>query len=569
MARKSRRTLQASTQTIHQELSCVCPTAIYARLSIENSGKDDEGDSIANQILFCQNYLKERPEFTLYGIYTDNGETGTDFQRPEFQKLMDDVKRGFVKCIIVKDLSRFGRNYIETGEYLEKVFPVLGVRFIAITDGYDSAISTDAEVALMIPLKNMINDVYAKDISRKVITSIKTRQESGNILPAFPPYGYLKSKKQQYCYEIDQKTAPFVQMIFQWKAMGKSNDEICKQLNEIGAITPARRKVELGHWSGERYKETKWSGRNRSITDILKNPTYTGCIVYGRKRQSLYEGMRKQKKSQEEWGILPNMHEAIVDQQLFDKVQEILAMQKRKTDEKMEQSQIARKNIVNLFQNKIYCGDCGKRMRFCRRKDKNTGLYTYEASYFECGGYVDTKRCTRHTIHYKLIYDVVLEILRAQLKITDSQEEELKKGKQKKSLLEYYAKECNAILLEIQKINTKREGLFEQFIEGILDEKEYQFAKAKYNEKIEKLQIQLKEVREQKSRVEEVVSGKCKWLQIVKRASEMGDGACIESLVKEIRIYEGKRIEVDVNYQEEKLVFEKIVADIYQWKGEA
>ena len=190
MARKSRKHLQTETS-----VSAEAPnedkvaTAIYARLSVENSGKDDEGDSIENQISFCRAYIDEHPYLRLVQVYEDNGRKGTNFNRPAFQKMMDDIKIGAVKCIVVKDLSRFGRDYIETGAYLEKIFPFMGVRFISITDGYDSAISGDAEKALMVPLKNMINAAYAKDISRKIITSFRARQEKGEILPAFAPYG--------------------------------------------------------------------------------------------------------------------------------------------------------------------------------------------------------------------------------------------------------------------------------------------------------------------------------------------------------------------------------------------
>ena len=155
----------------------------------------------------------------------------------------------------------------------------MGVRFISITDGYDSAISGDAEKALMVPLKNMINAAYAKDISRKIITSFRARQEKGEILPAFAPYGYVKSKTKAYRYEIDPETAPYVRMIFEWKAAGISHKEISRRLTEIGAVTPAMRKVQLGIWKAEKYMHTTWYGR--TIIDILQNQTYTGCIVYG------------------------------------------------------------------------------------------------------------------------------------------------------------------------------------------------------------------------------------------------------------------------------------------------
>ena len=262
MARKSRKNIETTAAAPVIENSYY-KTAVYVRLSIENSGKDDDGDSIENQTSICKEYIAEHPDLKLFDIYEDNGKKGTHFDRPEFQRMMEDVKGGKVQCILVKDLSRFGRDYIEAGQYLEKIFPFLGVRFISITDGYDSLTSDDAEGALMIPLKNMMNDVYAKDISRKIITSFRARQEKGEYLPAFPPYGYVKSKTRAYRYEVDEAVAPYVRMIFEWKAAGVSHNEICKRLNDMGAVTPAKRKVELGIWHAEKYKHTVWYGRTR------------------------------------------------------------------------------------------------------------------------------------------------------------------------------------------------------------------------------------------------------------------------------------------------------------------
>ena len=339
MARKSRKNTGAVIEAPVQ-ISNYFPTAIYVRLSIENSGKDDDGDSIAKQISFCKAYLAEHTDLKLYDIYEDNGEKGTNFDRPEFKRMMDDIRSGKVKCVLVKDLSRFGRDYIEAGEYLEKIFPFMGIRFISITDGYDSLNCDDAESALMIPLKNMINDVYAKDISRKIITSFRARQEKGEFLPAFAPYGYVKSKEVAYRYEIDQETAPYVRMIFEWKAEGVSHNEICKRLNDMGAVTPARRKVDLGIWRAEKYKHTVWHGR--TIIDIMKNPTYTGCIVYGRIPKSLYEGIKMHRAPEEEWRYVPDAHEPIISQELFDKVQKMFADRAEKFKAKMDENAMLR-----------------------------------------------------------------------------------------------------------------------------------------------------------------------------------------------------------------------------------
>ncbi len=293
---------------------------IYARLS-RDDGDKLESDSIINQKALIRDFLSKHPEIHAVSEKTDDGYSGVNFDRPAFQEKMDEIRSGKINCVVVKDLSRFGRNYIEAGQYLEKIFPFLGVRFISITDGYDSLTSDDAEGALMIPLKNMMNDVYAKDISRKIITSFRARQEKGEYLPAFPPYGYVKSKTRAYRYEVDEEVAPYVRMIFEWKAAGVSHNEICKRLNDMGAVTPAKRKVELGIWHAEKYKHTVWYGR--TLIDILKNITYTGTLVYGKMPKSLYQGIKCHRAKPDEWRTIPDAHEAIISRELYDKVQEV------------------------------------------------------------------------------------------------------------------------------------------------------------------------------------------------------------------------------------------------------
>ena len=565
MARKSRKTSGAVVETPVQE-SNYFATAVYARLSIENSGKNDDGDSIENQISFCKAYLNEQMDLRLFDIYADNGEKGTNFDRPEFKRMMDDVRSGKVNCIVVKDLSRFGRDYIEAGHYLEKIFPFLGVRFISITDGYDSLTSDDAEAALMVPLKNMINDVYAKDISRKIITSFRARQEKGEFLPAFAPYGYVKSETKAYRYEIDPVTAPYVKMIFEWKADGVSHNEICRRLNEIGAITPARRKVELGIWRAEKYKHTIWQGR--SIIDIMKNPTYTGCIVYGRMPKSLYEGIKMHRASANELRYILDAHEPIISQDLFDKVQKLFADNARALEEKKAKSAEARAKIKNYFQGKIYCGDCGKKMRFVRPTDKRKPV-DQEHSYYVCGGYLDSgyRNCSRHNIRYGVLADAVFSVIRVQMDMLLDYEKLLKQMRgsvKERNLIDKYSGQINYLLQELKKINGRREALFENFAEGILDETEYQFAKKKYDSEADKIQNRLALAKNKKQQIDEVLSFDNEWIKAMHQMEHATDVSMelVECLVKSVKIYENNRVEVELHYAEQKSVFEQIVEEL-------
>ncbi len=565
MARKSRKTTGAVIEAPVQE-SNYFSTAIYVRLSIENSGKDDDGDSIANQISFCKAYLAEHTDLKLCGIYEDNGEKGTNFDRPEFKRMMDDIRNGKIKCVLVKDLSRFGRDYIEAGEYLEKIFPFMGIRFISITDGYDSLTCDDAEGTLMIPLKNMINDVYAKDISRKIITSFRARQEKGEFLPAFAPYGYVKSKEVAYRYEIDQETAPYVRMIYEWKADCVSHNEICKRLNEMGAVTPARRKVDLGIWRAEKYKNTVWFGR--TIIDILKNPTYTGCIVYGRIPKSLYEGIKMHRAPEEEWRYVPDAHEPIISQELFDKVQKMFADRAKSFKAKMDKNAPLRELVTNHFKGKIYCGDCGKRMRFVKPTDRRYPVDQDHAIYV-CGGYLDSgySRCSRHSIRYPVVAEAVLAAIKVQLDFALKQEQlirQMRGSEREKNLIDKYVGQINYLSQELKKINGKRESLFENFAEGILDEAEYQFAKKKYDDEAAEIEKKLTVERAKKTQLDDVLSLSNEWLGAIHQAEDITeiDSESVKHLVSSVKVFEDNRVEVELNFAEQRNIFNLIIAEM-------
>ena len=565
MARKSRKNVNQKIDTSIVTASYTM-TGIYVRLSIENSGKDDDGDSIENQTSICKEYVEEHPDLKLYDIYEDNGKKGTNFDRPEFNRLMDDVRAGKVKCVLVKDLSRFGRDYIEAGEYLEKIFPFLGVRFISITDGYDSLTAGDAEGALMIPLKNMINDVYAKDISRKIITSFRARQEKGEYLPAFPPYGYVKSKTKAYRYEVDEEVAPYVRMIFEWKAAGVSHSEICKRLNDMGAVTPARRKVELGIWHAEKYKHTIWHGR--TIIDIMKNATYTGTLVYGRMPKSLYQGIKCHRAKPDEWRCIPDAHEAIVSQELFDKVQKIFDERSERMQKKWAESKQVRDKIVNLFVKRIYCGDCGKRMRFVKGNNALRDKNFYYTNYV-CGGYLDSgyRNCTRHSIRYQDVVDAVFAAMQVQMEYALNQEKMMQKLRgtaKERNLIDQYVAKVNYLTQELKKVNSRREGLFESFAEGILDEADYQYAKKSYDEEYASLEKQLSEAKSRKKELDGVLTANNEWLQAmhkVEDATEL-DQDLVNALVKKVLIYEDNRVEVEFKFREQKDVLDRIFREM-------
>ena len=276
MARKSRKnSSQPESAAQIEQMSYV--TAIYARLSVENSGKQDEGASLQNQIDVCKEYVAGCPYLRLAEVYADNGKTGTVFDRPAWNRLMDDVRSGKVEAIVVRDLSRFGRDYIEVGNYLEKIFPALGTRFISVKENFDNFTCGSSMESLSVSLQNLINALYSRDISRKVSTALLAQQQNGTFQSRNPPYGYMWNEDKS-AYVIDEAAAPYVRNIFRWKMEGVSVNSMIHRLEEAGAVHPELRKRENGSRHGNQVGKG-WA--KSTINSILENPVYLGHTKTG------------------------------------------------------------------------------------------------------------------------------------------------------------------------------------------------------------------------------------------------------------------------------------------------
>lgn len=313
MARKSRRTALTDKKTENETLY---RTAIYARLSIENNGIS--GDSIENQLAVVKQFIKERPDLRLIRTFIDNGESGTHFERPGFRAMLDAVRKGEINCIVVKDLSRFGRNYLETGGYLERLFPCLGVRFLSVNDNYDSLHSQCSD-AFLIPLKAVLHDIYAKDISKKICASLDIRKKSGSFLGNIPPYGYMRDSKDRHKLAVHPERAGVVRQIFQWKLSGDGPAAIARRLNENKIPTQLNLRFQEGYPNGR--EDAVWHGS--TVAAILKNPCYIGCTVERKSSRAFYQGKQRLAIPEEKWKLIENTHEAIISRGDFEKVREL------------------------------------------------------------------------------------------------------------------------------------------------------------------------------------------------------------------------------------------------------
>lgn len=474
-----------------QEEQSIYHTAGYIRLSIEDSGKTD-GYSLANQEKLVKDFIADQQDMRLYRLYIDNGATGTVFERPAFDEMLQDMKDGKINCIVVKDLSRLGRNYLEAGNYLEQIFPFFRVRFISITDGYDSNSPDVTDESLIIPLKNIINEGYAKDISQKITTSFEARKKQGQFMGKYPVYGYLKDPENKNHLIVNPETSGIVKRIFQMRDSGMALGAIASQLNEEGIPSPARYLWLKGLSKEERHKDSYWDRTN--VKRLLTNKMYLGMLVYGKERTSFAKGIKRQRVPESEWKYVPNAHEAIIDQELFDSVQRKL--------EGAKQNFLNMTGInedyqpENLFRGRIHCSDCGRAMKMTKfvttRKDGSTDRYAV----YECcrRKQLYDLSCPQRSIRKSIIDKTVEEAIRFHIRTFLDTEQVIAKlnrspkGRAAASNIQNHIREKQRRITKIERLST---GIYEDYREGILDEEEYLAIRRQYGAEKEEL---LKEV---------------------------------------------------------------------------
>ena len=551
MARKSRKDAVAEP-IVEAAPQQIFPTAIYARLSVENSGKSEKVDVITNQIEICKSYIADRPYLSLVDTYIDNGRTGTVFDRPEFNRLMTDIKSGRIKCLVFRDLSRFGRDYIETGTYLERIFPQIGLRFIAIKENYDNLDTDGSSESLIIPLQNMINALYSKDISRKVSTALKAQMEQGTFQKRNLPYGYRWNAERSNMV-IDEETAQYVRLMFKWKIEGWSIPTILDELDRLGAPNAELRKRQNGTRTGDGCSCKGWY--SSTLYGILTNPHYVGDTVLGRSMKAIYKGLPKQNvKDKDEWIVFPNTHEAIISREVFQKVQDIMNAASETRQTKMQKSEEIRATLINLFDGKIVCADCGKRMYFHRKridKDKRGRWYAF----YECSTSVGRRyeHCTAHYTRQDKLEADVLAAIQLQVKAAldyDKLLDKLRGSEGEKNIRDKQNGLITSLNLKLSGVSKKRTRLYEDFAEGLLDEEEYTFAKKSYDEQFADLSRRLDEAVQRRSKFNEAMSVDNKWITLMKSvstATQLSQDLVDES-VELVKVHEGGAVELVMKY---------------------
>ena len=524
---------------------------LYGRLSVLDNGKVD-GEPIESQIAIIEQYVAGHPELKIVERYIDNGYTGTNFDRPNWERMMADVKSGRINCIIVKDLSRLGRNYIETGRFLERICPKLGIRFISVNDNYDTAeIKSQDEFAAS--LKNIVNDYYAKDISLKSGSALKAKRQRGEYIGSYAPHGYLKDPSNKNHLIINPETAPVIQQIYQWRAEGLGYGAITRMLNERGIPSPGRYRFEHGIVTNNNKKGSSLLWNRHALTDILRNIVYIGHLAQGKCTASLARGIPVHRTLESEWDIAYHMHDPIITEELFNQVQEI----NRSRADAYNANYGACSHLPkgdNPYRERLVCADCGTQMKLYRNLSKN-----HKKAYFTyiCPTYEEHQelRCTKKTIRSNDLDAMVLKTLKIQMELFCDAQQVLERLSKKQQKFPAHIEENELQQLE-QQIKRKQgyaTSLYADYRTGLLTREEYTFARGKYQEEVAALQGRISQLQERLTLTSQVSDCAKSWITLIEqyKSAEIVSRELVTAFIGEIRLSADGSIKVSFLFQDE------------------
>lgn len=527
----------------------VYQTGGYIRLSVEDSGRAD-ADTVETQKTLVREFIEAQPDLQLCSLFCDNGRTGTNFDRPAFEALMDAVRSGKIDCIVVKDLSRFGRNYLETGNYPERIFPYLGVRFIAINDNFDTLTAERSSDGYIVPLKNIMNAVYSKDISRKICSALSVKQKNGEFIGSWAPYGYKKCADDYHRLEPDAETAPVVRQIFQMRCAGAGYQMIVRSLIREGIPSPSQYHYLKGDTKAERCATAKW--HVPMVQKILQNEMYLGHMVQGRRRSVFGETRGERVVPADEWIVVRNTHEALIDEQTFQTVQQ-MAEQCRTAHKKCVGQYEHLGTIPNLFLGLIFCAGCKRPMM--RRKETFRGTrlhYTYVCrSHIEdpdscpTGGFreTDLKAVVWTAIQHEIALTEDLAAALAQQYDNSSDAASRKQAEDR---------EITAAIRAQQRASMLYDSLYQNYVDKLMTEQEYIEMKRKYQADMERAKARLAELEQRKQdRRSQTVQNI--WLTTYSRFRDETEltEEMTHALLERVEIGAGRQISVTLRYQDE------------------
>ena len=518
--------------------------AAYARVSKD----DNENNSIENQIELIKEFVKSMPEINIISERMDNGFSGVNFMRPSFIEMMQDIEAGKINCVIVKDLSRLGRNYIEVGELIENIFPRLHVRLIAINDHYDSNKPKTDSDEILIPFKNLINEQYLRDFSIKIRSNLEVKRKKGDFVGAFAPYGYIRDINNKKRMIIDEHASKIVQDIFRWKIEGKSQQIIADYLNNIGEPSPSEYKQITGiNYFAPFKTHTRALWSTVAVSRILKNPVYIGTLAQGKATTPNYKVKKRIIKQENEWNIKENAHEPIINKIDYEIVKSLLRQDTR----------IAPNNeTVFPLAGFMYCGDCGNSI--IRKKVRKYGYYV-------CATNKTGKGCSSHSFNQIDFENFILEVIKKQINSVLNIEKCLN-YLQSLSNQQKYLNKINKQISDREKETTNSEKykrlLYEDYKNGDISKEDYISFNSDYNEKIKEMQEAIIKLRQEieflsdNIQVNNIVDDFKRFRNVKELSRQL-----VTNLIEKIDMYENKRVVIKFRYEN---IFEEIKKEIFK-----
>lgn len=538
-----------------EEAERIYRAAVYLRLSREdedNCGR--ESNSITNQKRLIREFLKTRKDIRIFREYVDDGYSGCDFRRPAFREMIRDVEAGEADLVIVKDLSRFGREYIGVGQYLQRIFPAAGVRFIAVTDHYDSLTADTTVKNIVLPVKNFINDAYSADLSVKIKSHLAAKRENGEYTGAYVSYGFQKEGEDRHKLEIDPQAGRIVKMIFDRKLQGLSNRHIAGKLNELGILAPADYKRRSGSYESGFQKNpcSGWSAQ--TVGRILEDPLCNGLVVQGKRERINHKLKKTAQKPEKERNQFYQEELALIGKEKFDKVQELL-----KRDVRISPGRGEAYPCSGL----LFCPDCGRQM--IRRKvsgrkisgrkasgRKVSGM-SGECAFYICKTYNKEKDCTRHSIREEQAEFLLQEALQVQIRLFADREQVRRAAHRSMEALKKDMRDCPVAdrEKEMKECREILSGLWEDLQEGILTGEEYKEMKEFYSLKTQELEEQNRAGRKwteeagerRKKAVEKLAQFENTQSRTLDREEGIDKGF-LNFMIDRMWVYEGKRVEI-------------------------
>lgn len=554
MARKSRRKDMMAESAVDVALADSVKTAgdkiyhagLYARLSLESEA-NRERNTIETQMQLLHTFVDGTKDIVVEKEYFDISQTGTDFERSGFEEMIADMRTGRIDCIIVKDLSRLGRNYIEAGNYVERVFPFFDVRFIAVTDGYDSE---KEDVNLMVCLSNIFNEYYSRDLAKKVRASYRANWKDGKCVAGSICYGIMKDPEDRFKLMPDPETAPIVREMFDLFIEGRDYIEISRLFEEKGYMSPgAYKKLKRGTL---RESDDKYKWRASTIRRLLLNRYLVGDSMHNQNKCDTFSEKKMSANPESEWIIVENTHEGVVSREIFDKAQEEM---KRRNEVPIKNPGMYKAADLNLFRGRIKCADCGNTM-YLQTHDCGKSLH------YVCGGHVLKKTdCSTHYVDAYAVYDETFRVIHAHMNVYTDTVEMIRRLNSRIATIARYdviTREVVRIQTELKKLNSRKSQLYEDYSTGLIDEEQYVEFKERDAKREVRLKARLDEMLNRQAQNDRNYHTDKEWEQIIEkyRCKRKLTKPMVDAFVDSILIENDGSIDVHLRYDDmlEKLV---------------